>query len=50
VGTGKSAGNPAPQGLARLAGRDMLRTDQPVAITVATDRKQMWVAVSRSDG
>jgi competence protein ComEC len=34
VGAGNSEGNPAPVVLARLAGRDVLRTDQHGAITV----------------
>ena len=38
-------GNPAPQVLAGLAGRDVLRTDQHGAITMETDGTQMWVAV-----
>jgi competence protein ComEC len=38
-----SLGNPDPQVLALLVGRDVLRTDQHGAITVETDGTQMWV-------
>ena len=47
VGAGNPEGNPAPQALARLAGRDVLRTDQHGAITVETDGAQMWVQAAR---
>jgi competence protein ComEC len=47
VGAGNPDGNPAPLVLARLAGRDVLRTDQHGAITVETDGEQLWVEVAR---
>jgi competence protein ComEC len=47
VGVGNPDGLPAPEVLARLAGRDVLRTDQHGAVTVETDGAQMWVGVSR---
>ena len=40
-------GNPAPQVLAQLDGRDVLRTDQHGAISVETDGTQMWAEASR---
>ena len=39
--------NPLVLVLARLAGRDVPRTDQHGAITVETDGTQMWVQVAR---
>ena len=47
VGGGSPDGLPAPEVLARLAGRDVLRTDQHGAVTVETDGAQMWVGVAR---
>jgi competence protein ComEC len=47
VGAGNPDGNPAPVVLSRLAGRDVLRTDQHGSITVETDGTQMWVEASR---
>jgi competence protein ComEC len=47
VGAGNPDGNPSPVVLARLAGRDVLRTDQHGAIMVETDGAQMWMTVSR---
>ena len=47
VGAGNPDGNPAPDVLSRLIGRDVLRTDQHGAITVETDGTQMWAEASR---
>jgi competence protein ComEC len=47
VGAGNAEGNPAPVILARLAGRDVQRTDQYGTIAVETDGERMWVEVAR---
>ncbi len=38
---------PSPEALARLAGRNVLRTDQHGAIMVETDGQQLWVSAER---
>ena len=47
VGAGNPDANPAPEVLARLAGHDVLRTDQHGAIPLETDGREMWVEVQR---
>ena len=47
VGAGNALRNPAPQVLAGLVGRDVLRTDQHGAIAVETDGEMLWVQASR---
>jgi competence protein ComEC len=47
VAEGNAAGNPTPDVLARLLGRNVLRTDRQGAITLETDGEQLWVTVER---
>ncbi|MEP7356899.1 MAG: MBL fold metallo-hydrolase, partial [Anaerolineales bacterium] len=47
VDAGNPNGNPAPEVLARLSGRAVLRTDQRGTITLSTDGEQLWVSASR---
>jgi beta-lactamase superfamily II metal-dependent hydrolase len=47
VDAGNPSGNPAPEVLARLSGRAVLRTDQRGNITLSTDGEQLWVEAER---
>src|SRR5690606_6977837 len=47
VGAGNPGGDPAPEVLARLTGRNVLRTDVHGAITLETDGERLWVRVER---
>jgi competence protein ComEC len=47
VGAGNAAGAPSPAILSRLAGRNVLRTDEHGALTLSTDGRQLWVEAQR---
>lgn len=47
VGAENTFGHPHPDVLARLAGSDILRTDQRGRIEVISDGKQVWAKTER---
>jgi competence protein ComEC len=47
VGVGNPQGDPSPNVLKRLAGRNILRTDQNGSVTILTDGQRWWVETER---
>jgi hypothetical protein len=47
IGACAGDSNPSPEVLQRLAGTNVLRTDENGTIVVETDGEQMWVTVER---
>jgi competence protein ComEC len=47
VGADNRFGHPAPEVLARLVGRTVLRTDEHGAIEFTTDGQALWVKTER---
>lgn len=47
VGAGNSDGDPSPDALRRLAGRNILRTDLNGSLTLLTDGQRWWVETER---